>query len=147
MYLSHHCITLGHQFRNSLPDKLNSAMATFIDYVHIVRKCGTDCFLQQLVGKKYFVLLKRKLSFCLSFFQWRGVKNTLLNWLLEYFCRSNKFSCCIENEWIISFILRSHSLPEIIFWISWNDFVRTRTRILAKFKSKFDWIILAGLDE
>ena len=58
MYLSHHCITLGHQFRNSLPGKLNSTMATFIDYVHIVRKCGTDCFLEQLVRKIFSVTEK-----------------------------------------------------------------------------------------
>jgi len=48
MYLAHHCITLGHQFRNSLPGQLNSTFTTFIDFVPILRKCGTDCFLEQL---------------------------------------------------------------------------------------------------
>lgn len=48
MYLAHHCITLGHQFRSSLPGQLNSSITTFVDYVTVLRKCGTDCFLEQL---------------------------------------------------------------------------------------------------
>jgi len=48
MYLSHHCTTLGHQFRASLPEELRNAISTFIDYVPVLRKCGTTCFLSQL---------------------------------------------------------------------------------------------------
>lgn len=48
MYLAHHCTTLGHQFRASLPEELQNAISTFIDYVPVLRKCGTTCFLSQL---------------------------------------------------------------------------------------------------
>ncbi|XP_065654056.1 centromere/kinetochore protein zw10 homolog isoform X2 [Hydra vulgaris] len=48
MYLSHHCITLGHQFRSSLPGHLQSALTTFIDYVPVLRRCGTRCFTEQI---------------------------------------------------------------------------------------------------
>jgi len=48
MYLSHQCITLGHQFRNSLPEPLNNKLTTFLDLVPLLRKCGTECFLNQM---------------------------------------------------------------------------------------------------
>ena len=50
MYLAHHCITLGHQFQSSLPGQLNSSATTFVDLVPVLRKSGTDCFLQQIVS-------------------------------------------------------------------------------------------------
>jgi len=48
MYLAHHCMTLGFQFRHSLPGRLNSSLASFVDYVPILRRCGTNCFLEQI---------------------------------------------------------------------------------------------------
>ena len=51
MYLAHHCITLGQQFQNSLPGQLNSPATTFVDLVPVLRKSGTDCFLEQIVSK------------------------------------------------------------------------------------------------
>ena len=51
MYLAHHCITLGQQFQNSLPGQLNSPATTFVDLVPVLRKSGTDCFLEQIVSR------------------------------------------------------------------------------------------------
>ena len=57
MYLSHHCTSLGHQFRSSLPEELNGAISTFIDYVSVLRKCGADCFLSQLQMQQQELLI------------------------------------------------------------------------------------------
>jgi len=56
MYLAHHCITLGHQFQNSLPGQLNSSSTTFVDLVPVLRKCGIDCFLEQLRSQQKEIL-------------------------------------------------------------------------------------------
>jgi len=50
--IAHHCTTMGHQFRSSLPEELRSAITTFIDYVPVLRKCGTDIFTTQLQTQK-----------------------------------------------------------------------------------------------
>lgn len=65
MYLSHHCTTLGHQFRTSLPDELKGAITTFIDYVPVLRKCGTDVFSSQLQTQKKELLTM--LELCTNF--------------------------------------------------------------------------------
>lgn len=49
MFIAHHLMTLGHQFRTKLPHSLNP---TFIDLVTKVRRIGTECFLEQLSTQK-----------------------------------------------------------------------------------------------
>ena len=44
MYVSHHLITLGHQFRASIPVQVAS---TFIDFVPQLRKLADDCFVAE----------------------------------------------------------------------------------------------------
>ncbi|XP_041749788.1 centromere/kinetochore protein zw10 homolog [Coregonus clupeaformis] len=48
MYIAHHLLTLGHQFRPHLPDPLSEGAATFVDLVPGFRKLGAHCFLAQL---------------------------------------------------------------------------------------------------
>lgn len=48
MYIAHHLLTLGHQFRPHLPQPLNEGPATFVDLVPVFRKLGAQCFLAQL---------------------------------------------------------------------------------------------------
>ncbi|XP_006825102.1 centromere/kinetochore protein zw10 homolog [Saccoglossus kowalevskii] len=48
MYISHHLLTMGHQYKNQLPSPLCDGAATFVDMVPIFRKLATDCFLQQM---------------------------------------------------------------------------------------------------
>uniref|UniRef100_H3BGT9 Centromere/kinetochore protein zw10 homolog n=1 Tax=Latimeria chalumnae TaxID=7897 RepID=H3BGT9_LATCH len=52
MYIAHHLLTLGHQFRNSLPSPLKEGFATFVDLVPCFRRLGTDCFLAQMRAQK-----------------------------------------------------------------------------------------------
>ncbi|KAL5009051.1 hypothetical protein ScPMuIL_014632 [Solemya velum] len=49
MFIAHHLITLGHQFRTKLPHALNP---TFVDLVTKVRRIGTESFLEQLSTQK-----------------------------------------------------------------------------------------------
>eukprot|EP00795_Rhopilema_esculentum_P012876 gene12876-3626_t len=56
MYLAHHCITLGHQFKLTLPETLSQGAATFIDLVPVLRKCGEKCFLDNLKKQKLQLL-------------------------------------------------------------------------------------------
>ena len=56
MYLSHHLITLGHQFYAHLPAPLNSEVTTFIDQVPIVRQLGEDCFLAEMRKQRDCIL-------------------------------------------------------------------------------------------
>ena len=48
MFIAHHLLTLGHQYKSRLPPPLNQGAATFIDLVPCLRRLGTECFLQQL---------------------------------------------------------------------------------------------------
>ncbi|XP_062995110.1 centromere/kinetochore protein zw10 homolog [Elgaria multicarinata webbii] len=48
MYIAHHLLTLGHQFRGHL----NDGTATFVDLVPGIRKLGTECFLAQMRVQK-----------------------------------------------------------------------------------------------
>ncbi|XP_034995595.1 centromere/kinetochore protein zw10 homolog [Zootoca vivipara] len=48
MYIAHHLLTLGHQFRGHLID----GIATFVDLVPGFRKLGTECFLAQMRVQK-----------------------------------------------------------------------------------------------
>ena len=49
MYLAHHLLTLGHQFRPKLPEPLKRGAATFVDMVSPMRNLGEKCFEDQLV--------------------------------------------------------------------------------------------------
>ncbi len=48
MYLTHHLITLGHQFHSLLPQPLNTSDASFIDLVPIVRKLGEVVYKREI---------------------------------------------------------------------------------------------------
>ncbi|XP_069803886.1 centromere/kinetochore protein zw10 homolog isoform X1 [Dendropsophus ebraccatus] len=48
MYIAHHLLTLGHQFRYHLPSPLSDGAATFVDMVPGFRRLGTETFLAQM---------------------------------------------------------------------------------------------------
>ena len=55
MYLAHHLLTLGHQFRAKLPEPLNRGAATFVDLVSPIRSLGEKCFEDQLVSFRWWM--------------------------------------------------------------------------------------------
>uniref|UniRef100_A0A0D9S319 Centromere/kinetochore protein zw10 homolog n=1 Tax=Chlorocebus sabaeus TaxID=60711 RepID=A0A0D9S319_CHLSB len=52
MYIAHHLLTLGHQFRLRLAPILCDGTATFVDLVPGFRRLGTECFLAQMRAQK-----------------------------------------------------------------------------------------------
>uniref|UniRef100_A0A8C8S0S2 Centromere/kinetochore protein zw10 homolog n=1 Tax=Pelusios castaneus TaxID=367368 RepID=A0A8C8S0S2_9SAUR len=52
MYIAHHLLTLGHQFRYRLTCILCDGAATFVDLVPGFRRLGMECFLAQLRVQK-----------------------------------------------------------------------------------------------
>ncbi|XP_041090797.1 centromere/kinetochore protein zw10 homolog, partial [Polyodon spathula] len=52
MFIGHHLLTLGHQFRHHLPQPLCDGAATFVDLVPGFRRLGTECFLAQMRSQK-----------------------------------------------------------------------------------------------
>ncbi|XP_029419244.1 centromere/kinetochore protein zw10 homolog isoform X2 [Nannospalax galili] len=52
MYIAHHLLTLGHQFRLRLAPVLCGGTATFVDLVPGFRRLGTECFLAQMRAQK-----------------------------------------------------------------------------------------------
>ncbi|KAM3830416.1 centromere/kinetochore protein zw10 homolog isoform 1-T1 [Vipera latastei] len=58
MYIAHHLLTMGHQFRSRLSD----GTATFVDLVPGFRKLGTRCFLAQMRIQKEELLERLSLS-------------------------------------------------------------------------------------
>ncbi|XP_063166971.1 centromere/kinetochore protein zw10 homolog [Candoia aspera] len=58
MYIAHHLLTMGHQFRSRLSD----GTATFVDLVPGFRKLGTECFLAQMRVQKEELLERLSLS-------------------------------------------------------------------------------------
>lgn len=48
MYIAHHLLTLGHQFRG----RLSNGTVTFVDLVPGFRRLGTECFLAQMQVQK-----------------------------------------------------------------------------------------------
>ncbi|XP_053546097.1 centromere/kinetochore protein zw10 homolog [Bombina bombina] len=52
MYIAHHLLTLGHQFRYHLPTPLSDGAATFVDMVPGFRRLGTESFLAQMRSQK-----------------------------------------------------------------------------------------------
>ncbi|XP_070621703.1 centromere/kinetochore protein zw10 homolog [Erythrolamprus reginae] len=58
MYIAHHLLTMGHQFRSQLTD----GTATFVDLVPGFRKLGTKCFLAQMRVQKEELLERLSIS-------------------------------------------------------------------------------------
>ncbi|NXT68747.1 ZW10 protein, partial [Chaetops frenatus] len=56
MYISHHLLTLGHQFRFRGSSVLSSEAATFVDMVPGFRRLGIECFLAQMRVQKGEIL-------------------------------------------------------------------------------------------
>ncbi|KAJ8267083.1 hypothetical protein GJAV_G00138140 [Gymnothorax javanicus] len=52
MFIAHHLLTLGHQFRHHLPKPLSDGTATFVDLVPGFRRLGSECFLAQMRAQK-----------------------------------------------------------------------------------------------
>ncbi|XP_053307555.1 centromere/kinetochore protein zw10 homolog [Spea bombifrons] len=52
MYIAHHLLTLGHQFRYHFPSPLSDGAATFVDMVPGFRRLGTEVFLAQMRSQK-----------------------------------------------------------------------------------------------
>ncbi|XP_029813061.1 centromere/kinetochore protein zw10 homolog isoform X2 [Suricata suricatta] len=52
MYIAHHLLTLGHQFRLRLAPVLCDGTTTFVDLVPGFRRLGTECFLAQMRAQK-----------------------------------------------------------------------------------------------
>ena len=52
MYIAHHLLTLGHQYKAKLPEPLCQGAATFVDLVPKIRRLGTEAFLQQMAAQK-----------------------------------------------------------------------------------------------
>ncbi|XP_071789941.1 centromere/kinetochore protein zw10 homolog [Asterias amurensis] len=48
MYISHHLMTLGHQYRHTLPSPLCDGASTFVDLIPVFRKLASECFLAQM---------------------------------------------------------------------------------------------------
>ncbi|KFP34128.1 Centromere/kinetochore protein zw10, partial [Colius striatus] len=56
MYIAHHLLTLGHQFRYHLTNILCDGAATFVDLVPGFRRLGMECFLAQMRVQKGEIL-------------------------------------------------------------------------------------------
>lgn len=56
MYIAHHLLTLGHQFRLRLAPILCDGTTTFVDLVPGFRRLGTECFLAQMQAQKRALL-------------------------------------------------------------------------------------------
>ncbi|NXO00365.1 ZW10 protein, partial [Rhinopomastus cyanomelas] len=56
MYIAHHLLTLGHQFRYRLSTILCNGAATFVDLVPGFRRLGMECFLAQMRVQKGEIL-------------------------------------------------------------------------------------------
>uniref|UniRef100_A0A8C7AKE4 Centromere/kinetochore protein zw10 homolog n=1 Tax=Neovison vison TaxID=452646 RepID=A0A8C7AKE4_NEOVI len=52
MYIAHHLLTLGHQFRSRFAPILCDGTTTFVDLVPGFRRLGTECFLGQMRAQK-----------------------------------------------------------------------------------------------
>ncbi|NXN83928.1 ZW10 protein, partial [Bombycilla garrulus] len=56
MYIAHHLLTLGHQFRYHSTSVLSNGAATFVDLVPGFRRLGMECFLAQMRVQKGEIL-------------------------------------------------------------------------------------------
>ncbi|XP_048838716.1 centromere/kinetochore protein zw10 homolog [Brienomyrus brachyistius] len=73
MFIAHHLLTLGHQFRPHLPQPLSDGAATFVDLVPGFRRLGTECFLAQMDAQKAELL--ERLSTARNFANLDDAKN------------------------------------------------------------------------
>ncbi|XP_015431621.1 PREDICTED: centromere/kinetochore protein zw10 homolog [Dufourea novaeangliae] len=48
MYLAHHLLTLGHEYRDKLPESLQNYNLTFADQILVLRNVGSTCFLEHM---------------------------------------------------------------------------------------------------
>ncbi len=55
MYIAHHLITLGHQYKQKLPEAI-SEFVTFVDMVPVFRRLGTETFLRQRIKQSKLLL-------------------------------------------------------------------------------------------
>ncbi|EDV29406.1 uncharacterized protein TRIADDRAFT_51689 [Trichoplax adhaerens] len=55
MYVSHHLLTLGAEFRDHLPPPLSNGAATFVDIVPFLRSSGQQCLSQQLQRQEQII--------------------------------------------------------------------------------------------
>ena len=56
MFIAHHLMLLGLQFKSGLPEPLCSGAATFVDLIPVLRRSGTRCFLEQMSTQKTQIL-------------------------------------------------------------------------------------------
>ncbi|NXF09779.1 ZW10 protein, partial [Smithornis capensis] len=56
MFVAHHLLTLGHQFRYRSTDELSRGTATFVDLVPAFRRLGMECFKAQMQVQKGEIL-------------------------------------------------------------------------------------------
>jgi len=56
MFIAHHLMFLGLQFKSGLPEPLCSGAATFVDLIPVLRRSGTRCFLEQMSTQKTQIL-------------------------------------------------------------------------------------------
>lgn len=48
MYLAHHILTLGYEYRDKLPESLKKTNLTFADQILVLRDVGSACFLEHM---------------------------------------------------------------------------------------------------
>ncbi|XP_076174713.1 zeste-white 10 kinetochore protein isoform X2 [Ptiloglossa arizonensis] len=48
MYLAHHLLTLGHEYKDRLPESLQNKNLTFVDQILTLRNIGSTCFLEHM---------------------------------------------------------------------------------------------------
>lgn len=52
MFITHHMMTLKHQFEANLPAPFRTSAATFVDLVPQIRRMGAECFLRMMTSQK-----------------------------------------------------------------------------------------------
>ena len=52
MYLAHHALLLGHQYKNRFPQDLRDNILTTVDLAHELRKMATATFLRAMQGHR-----------------------------------------------------------------------------------------------
>ncbi|KAF3420746.1 hypothetical protein E2986_03244 [Frieseomelitta varia] len=56
MYLAHHLLTLGHEYRDKLPESLHNLNLTFADQVLVLRDVGSSCLLEHMKYQKDIII-------------------------------------------------------------------------------------------
>ncbi|XP_031844991.1 zeste-white 10 kinetochore protein [Nomia melanderi] len=55
MYLAHHLLTLGHEYRDKLPKSLQNYNLTFADQILMLRNVGSTCFLEHMKYQRIII--------------------------------------------------------------------------------------------